>query len=213
MFLFALKMYVADMKRILRSFWWIVPFFLILIVIAPFCGTEMYALVYVIMMECFIMIPRYSRIHFVVPLDEKQLKKFFLWRILIVCGLIVVIASVFVGISLWQNWALDPEGYVWVADYLIVYLLTSETGLQGLGIKPKKFEVRHIFLISLAIIGLFAGMVLVHYLSIEWSIICLVVIPVLMATTYMFWYLRKIKMEDYTYVPIGYWENGKTERE
>lgn len=213
MFLFALKMYVADMKRMFHRFWWMAPLLLIVIVVAPFHDTKMYALTYLVMMLFFMMIPRYSRIHFVVPLDEKQLKKFFLWRILFVCGLIILITTVFVGISLWQNWKLEPEGFVWVADYLILYLFASEMGLQGLGIEAHKFEARHIIAIFLGVIGLIGGMILVDYLSIKWAIVFLVMIPVPISVAYMFWYLRKIKMEDYTYVPIGIWENGKKERE
>lgn len=213
MFLFALKMCVADMKRCMHRCWWFIPIFLILIVIAPFHDAKMYAFTYLICMTLFFMIPRYSRIHFVVPLDEKQLRKFFVWRIVIVCGAMLLIAAAFIGISQWQRWPWEPEGFHWLCCYIALYVGGAEIGLQGLGMKRDlQIGVRQVIAIIVGVTVCFMGVLAMDYMPFKWGL-CLSLGIVVLAIVDMIWYIRKIKVEDYTYVPLGIWENGKVERE
>ena len=78
MFLFALKMCVADLKVILRKFWWLGLLFLAIIVFMPFHNMYMHALLYFVMMTIGLFVPRYSKIQFILPVDEKQIKRFLL---------------------------------------------------------------------------------------------------------------------------------------
>lgn len=211
MFKFALKMYIADMKRVLKSFWWLAPIFLILIVVAPFHDATMYSFTYLIMMTIFLFIPSISRIHFVVPFDDKQIKQFFLWRIVIVCGMMLLSAGAVIGICEWRNLEWSKGGIHWLAFYLVIFLLCSEMSLQGLGIKYK-FEVRHVIGIIVGIMSMFFAMgVLTEYMSLKWGA-CLSFSMVIISVVYMLLYLKHIKFEDYTYVPRGMWENSKVER-
>lgn len=213
MFLFALKMYVADTKRFFKSFWWLAPISIILMVIAPFnvdllVPTLAYMVGWIIMVN----IPRYSRIHFIVPLDEKQLKQFFLWRIVIVCGMMSVVVAIFLGLCEWRKWSWSPQGLYCLAAWIVLTLLCGEIGLQGLGIK-KKFEVRHVGSIIIGILSMFfAWGVITEDVSLKWGV-CLSYSLVILAIIYMFGYLRNVKIEDYTYVPFTSWENGKKERD
>ena len=213
MFLFALKMHVADMKRILHRFWWMGLLFLVLIVIAPFHDAQMYAFTYVIAMTLYWFIPRFTRIHFVVPLDEKQLKKFFIWRIVIVCMAMLLIAAVFIGLSEWQNWSWDIKGFHWLFGYLTMYIAASEIGLQGLGIKTDlKMGVRQVIATVIGVICLFWGVIAIDYMPSKW-VLAISLGMVVLAVVDMILYMRKIKMEDYTYVPLSIGENGKVERD
>lgn len=213
MFLFALKMYVADMKRVLHRFWWLAPILLVLIVVAPFHDAQMYALTYLIMMTLYWFIPRYSRIHFVVPLDEKQLKKFFIWRIVIVCGMMLLIAAVFIGLSEWQKWPWNIKGFHWLFGYLTMYIAGSEIGLQGLGMKTDLWMgVRQVVASIIGVTCLFLGVIAMDYMPIKW-VLGISLGLVVLAVVDMIIYMRKIKMEDYTYVPLGIGENGKVERD
>ena len=213
MFLFALKMYVADMKRVLRHFWWMAPLFLVLFVIAPFHDAQMYAFTYVIAMTIYWFIPRYSRIHFVVPLDEKQLKKFFIWRIVIVCTTMLLIAAIFIGICEWMNLSWDMKGFHWLLGYLTMYIAASEIGLQGLGIKTNlKMGVRQVIATVIGVICLFWGVIAIDYMPLKW-VLTISLGMVFLAVIDMILYMRTIKMEDYTYVPLSMGENGKVERD
>ena len=213
MFLFALKMYVADMKRVLRHFWWMAPLFLVLIVIAPFHDAQMYAFTYVIAMTVYWFIPRYSRIHFVVPLDEKQLKKFFIWRIVIVCTTMLLIAAIFIGICEWMNLSWDMKGFHWLLGYLTMYIAASDIGLQGLGIKTNlKMGVRQVIATVIGAICLFWGVIAIDYMPLKW-VLAISLGMVFLAVIDMILYMRTIKMEDYTYVPLSIGENGKVERD
>ena len=213
MFLFALKMCMADIKRVLRHFWWMAPLFLVLFVIAPFHDAQMYAFTYVIAMTLYWFIPRYSRIHFVVPLDEKQLKKFFIWRIVIVCMAMLLIAAIFIGICEWMNRSWDIKGFHWIFGYLTMYIAASEIGLQGLGIKTDlKMGVRQVIVTVIGVICLFWGVIAIDYMPSKW-VLAISLGMVFLAVVDMILYMRKIKMEDYTYVPLSMGENGKVERE
>ena len=210
--MFALKMYVADMKRILRHFWWLAPIFLVLIVVAPFHDAQMYAFTYLIMMTIFLFVPSFSRIHFVVPVDDKQIKQFFLWRIVIVCGMMLLCVGAVIGISEWKNLEWSKGGIHWVAFYLVIYLLCSEMSLQSLGIKYK-FNIRHVIGIIVGIMSMFFAMgVLTEYMPLKWGA-CLSFSMVIISAVNMFLYLKCIKVEDYTYVPRGIWGNDKVERD
>lgn len=213
MFLFALKMCVADMKRCMHRFWWLIPVLVILIVVAPFHDAEMYAITYLICMTLFFIVPRYSRIHFVVPLDEKQLKKFFVWRIVIVCIAMLLIAAVFIGISEWQKWSWEMKGFHWLFGYLAMYIAGSEVGLEGLGMKKDfKIGVRQVVAIVVCVACLFMGVIAMDYIPLKWGLV-LSFAMVLLAVVDMILYMREIKMEDYTYVPLSVGENGKVERD
>lgn len=213
MFLFALKMYVADMKRVLHRFWWMAPLFLALFVIAPFDDAQMYAFTYVIVMTLYWFIPRFYRIHFVVPLDEKQLRRYFVWRVVIVCIAMLLIAAIFIGISEWQNWHWEPVGFHWLFSYLTMYIAGSEVGLESLGMKKDlKMGVRQVVAIVIGVTCLFFGVIAIDYMPLK-LVLALSLGMVLLAVVDMIIYMRKIKMEDYTYVPLSIGENGKVERD
>ena len=213
MFLFALKMYVADMKRVLHRFWWMGLLFLALIVIAPFHDAQMYAFTYVIVMTLYWFIPRFYRIHFVVPLDEKQLRRYFVWRVVIVCIAMLLIAAIFIGISEWQNWHWEPVGFHWLFSYLTMYIAGSEVGLESLGMKKDlKMGVRQVVAIVIGVTCLFFGVIAIDYMPLK-LVLALSLGMVLLAVVDMIIYMRKIKMEDYTYVPLSIGENGKVERD
>ena len=213
MFLFALKMYVADMKRVLHHFWWMAPLFLVLFVIAPFHDAQMYAFTYVIVMTLYWFIPRFYRIHFVVPLDEKQLRRYFVWRVVIVCIAMLLIAAIFIGISEWQNWHWEPVGFHWLFSYLTMYIAGSEVGLESLGMKKDlKMGVRQVVAIVIGVTCLFFGVIAIDYMPLKW-VLALSLGMVLLAVVDMIIYMKKIKMEDYTYVPLSIGENGKVERD
>ena len=213
MFLFALKMYVADMKRVLHRFWWMGLLFLALIVIAPFHDAQMYAFTYVIVMTLYWFIPRFYRIHFVVPLDEKQLRRYFVWRVVIVCIAMLLIAAIFIGISEWQNWHWEPVGFHWLFSYLTMYIAGSEVGLESLGMKKDlKMGVRQVVAVVIGVTCLFFGVIAIDYMPLK-LVLALSLGMVLLAVVDMIIYMRKIKMEDYTYVPLSIGENGKVERD
>ena len=213
MFLFALKMHVADMKRILHRFWWMGLLLLALIVIAPFHDAQMYAFTYVIVMTLYWFIPRFYRIHFVVPLDEKQLRRYFVWRVVIVCIAMLLIAAIFIGISEWQNWHWEPVGFHWLFSYLTMYIAGSEVGLESLGMKKDlKMGVRQVVAIVIGVTCLFFGVIAIDYMPLK-LVLALSLGMVLLAVVDMIIYMRKIKMEDYTYVPLSIGENGKVERD
>ena len=212
MFLFALKMCVADMKRMFHRFWWIAPLFMILMIIAPFNDVEVYAFMYFICMTIALLIPRFFKIHFVVPLDEKQMKKYFVWRIVIVCGAMLLIAAVFSGICFWQKWPWNVKGVFWLCSYLSMYMVSSEIGLEGLGIKKDfKIGVRQVVAFMIGFLGWFAGVIAMDYYDLKW-VICWGVVMVILAIVDVIWYVKKSKIEDYKYVPFGLWDNGKIER-
>lgn len=210
MFKFALNMYVADMKRSLRGFWWLAPIFLVLVLVAPFHNAQMYAFPYLIMMTIFLFIPNFSRIHFVVPLNVKQIKHFFIWRMALVCITMLLAAGLIIGISEISNIEWSTQGFHWLAFYMVIFLLCSEMGLRGLGIK-NKFEVRHVIAIIVGIMSIFCAFGILENLPFVWEMVISFGL-VLISVGYMFYYLKKIKFEDYTYVPRGLWENGKVER-
>ena len=213
MFLFALKMYVADMKRVLHRFWWMAPLFLVLFVIAPFHDAQMYAFTYVIVMTLYWFIPRFYRIHFVVPLDEKQLRRYFVWRVVIVCIAMLLIAAIFIGISEWQNWHWEPVGFHWLLGYLTMYIAGSEVGLESLGMKKDlKMGVRQVVAIVIGVTCLFFGVIAIDYMPLKW-VLAISLGMVFLAVIDMILYMRTIKMEDYTYVPLSIGENGKVERD
>lgn len=213
MFLFALKMYVADMKRILHHFWWLAPILLIVIVVAPFHYDGMYGAVYIITMTLYWFIPRFTRIHFVVPLDEKQLKKFFIWRIVIVCMAMLLIAAIFIGICEWMNRSWDMKGFHWLFGYLTMYIAGSEIGLGGLGMKTDlKMGVRQVVAIVIGVTCLFFGVIAIDYMPLK-LVLAISLGMVFLAVIDMILYMRTIKMEDYTYVPLSIGENGKVERD
>lgn len=213
MFLFALKMYVADMKRVLHHFWWMAPLFLVLFVIAPFHDAQMYAFTYVIVMTLYWFIPRFYRIHFVVPLDEKQLRRYFVWRVVIVCIAMLLIAAIFIGISEWQNWHWEPVGFHWLFSYLTMYIAGSEVGLESLGMKKDlKMGVRQVVAIVIGVTCLFFGVIAIDYMPLKW-VLAISLGMVFLAVIDMILYMRTIKMEDYTYVPLSIGENGKVERD
>ena len=213
MFLFALKMHVADMKRILHRFWWMGLLLLALIVIAPFHDAQMYAFTYVIVMTLYWFIPRFYRIHFVVPLDEKQLRRYFVWRVVIVCIAMLLIAAIFIGISEWQNWHWEPVGFHWLFSYLTMYIAGSEVGLESLGMKKDlKMGVRQVVAIVIGVTCLFFGVIAIDYMPLK-LVLALSLGILLLAVVDMIIYMRKIKMEDYTYVPLSIGENGKVERD
>lgn len=211
--MFALKMHVADMKRILHRFWWLAPILLIVIVAAPFHNDGMYGAVYIIMMTLYWFLPRFTRIHFVVPLDEKQLRKFFVWRIVIVCMAMLLIAAVFIGLSEWQNWSWDIKGFHWLFGYLTMYIAGSEIGLGGLGMKTDLWMgVRQVVACIIGVTCLFFGVIAMDYIPIKW-VLGISLGLVVLAVIDMIIYMQKIKMEDYTYVPLSIGENGKVERD
>ena len=212
MFLFALKMCVADMKRLLHRFWWIGPLFIILMVISPFNEVEMSAFVYFICMTITLLIPRFFKIQFVLPLDEKQMKKYFVWRVLIVCGTMLLIAAVFIGICFWQKWPWKIEGLYWLCSYIAMYIVSAELGLEGLGIKKDiKVGVRQVIAFIVGFGCWFMGLIFMDYVDVKW-ILYLGVAMVILAIVDMIWYIRRTKVEDYKYVPFGLWDNGKVER-
>ena len=187
--------------------------FLALIVIAPFHDAQMYAFTYVIVMTLYWFIPRFYRIHFVVPLDEKQLRRYFVWRVVIVCIAMLLIAAIFIGISEWQNWHWEPVGFHWLFSYLTMYIAGSEVGLESLGMKKDlKMGVRQVVAIVIGVTCLFFGVIAIDYMPLKW-VLALSLGMVLLAVVDMIIYMRKIKMEDYTYVPLSIGENGKVERD
>lgn len=212
MFSFALKMCVADMKRILHRFWWVAALLLILIVVAPFGAGQMYAFTYVVVMTLYWFIPRFSRIYFVIPLDEKQLKKFFVWRVVIVCAMMLLIAAIVIGVSEWQNLTWEPIGFHWLMSYLAMFMVSSETGIEGLGInKNMRIGVRQLIAIIIGVLCLFMGVIAMDYMPLKW-ILALSLGMMVFAVVDMIIYVRRIKMEDYTYVPLSLGESGKAER-
>lgn len=212
MFLFALKMCVADLKRIFHRFWWVALFFMTLIIIGPLCDAEMYAFTYIIVMVISLLIPRISRIHFVLPLDEGQMKKIFVYRLLIVCGAMMLIAAVFIGIRILNHKPWEVKGLFWISGYISWFLMGSQIGIMRLGNeKENKMGVGSVIAIVVGVIGWFIGLIAVDYLPTEWML-CFCLIFLIMAIAYAVVYMKKTKIEDYSYVPFGLWDNGKIER-
>ena len=214
MFTFALKMCVADLKKILQRFWWITILFVLLIVITPFHMSEnMFAYTYIVGMSTVLLIPRYSRIHFIVPLDEEEMKKFFLWRVAIVCGTMLFMAAVFLVICLCLELPWDSKGLYWLLCYLSIFMLVAEAGLKGLGMKKDfKDGVREMIVIIVGIVCWIVGLFMMEYFQVKW-VLGIAVAMLLVSTVYMLWYTRKIKIEDYTDVALSAWERGLQERD
>ena len=212
MFLFALKMCVADLKRIYHRFWWVALFFMALMIIGPLCSAEMYAFTYIIVMMIALLIPRISRIHFVLPLGEGQMKKIFVYRLLIVCGTMILIAAVFIGIRVLTHRPWEVKGLFWILGYISWFLMGSEIGVMRLGNgKGNKMGVGRVIAIVLGVIGWFVGLIVIDYLAIEWMLgICFILL--LIAIGCVVDYIKKAKIDNYTYVPFGAWDQGKMER-
>lgn len=212
MFLFALKMCVADLKVILRKFWWLGLLFLAIIVFMPFHNMYMHTLLYFVMMTIGLFVPRYSKIQFILPVDEKQIKRFFLWRIVIVGAIMLGFALVVVGISIWRNYHWNPQGFQWVVSYMTCYLVYAEYGLCG-AFENKKIidKTRMVIAIFVAIISIVMCACAENSISLEWIVVSLLIsfAPLIFAIVNAFWYFRNIKLDNYIYRPLGMWENGK----
>lgn len=205
MFKLALNMYVADMKKLFRSFWWIAPIFLIVIVIGPFHDVGMYYWMYLIMMVISFMMPKTWRIHFVVPLSEKQIRQLFIWRIVLICGFMALVGALVIGISEWKNLEWSRYGIGTLVFYMVLLMLFSENGLQGMGIK-NKFEVRHVIAILIGVMSLLIPFDFVSDKMSAWMLV-LTFVLLLASIIYMLHYLKKVKFEDYTYRPFTMWDN------
>ena len=208
---FSLHMFVADMKRSFRGAWMFIPLSLVFLVIMPFFDMQITSIGYLIIMTMAFVSPRFSRIHYVVPLTEKQIKILFVLRIAILCSIMLVEAFVIVGISKWQNWEWNRHGFNVLAFYMVMLLICSQNGLQGFGVK-KEFMARHVIGIIGGIFSmLIAFGLLTDYLPFGWEITISYAL-VLFFVGYMFYYLKDVKFGDYTYVPAGLWDDGKVER-
>lgn len=207
--MFALKMCVADLKVILRKFWWLGLVFLGVIILLPLHGGDMHALSYFIVMTICLFAPRYSKIHFVVPLDEKQVRRFFLWRIIIVCVMMVLFSLAVVGISIWRNEPWEPKGFLWVMSYMTCYVLFSEFGFIGMFDNKKIWnEVRQVFAIIIGCVSLIMTIFISEITSLKGVFVAAVTLLCVAACDAII-YLKKIRLEDYSYRPLGMWENGK----
>lgn len=155
--------------------------------------------------------PQFSRIYYVLPLNEKQIKKLFMWRIIILCGLMIFISAVVMAICEWQNMDWNKHGMNIIAFYMVLLIVCSESSLQGMGIE-RGFKMRHVVGIIGGIISmLIAFGLLTDYMPYIWEVTAAFVM-VLAAVGYMIYYLKDVKFEDFTYVPVSIWDNGKVEK-
>lgn len=211
--MFALKMCVADLKVILRKFWWLGFVFLGVIILLPLHGGAMHALSYFIVMTISLFVPRYSKIHFVLPLDEKQVRRFFLWRIVIVCAMMIIFTLAVAGSSILLNWPWEPRGLQWIMSYLICYVLFAEFGFMGM-FENKKLGngVRQVLAIVIGIVSMIMGICVTEVSPLKFFLIASVVL-LLIAVIDVVLYLKNIRLENYSYRPLGIWDNGKVERD
>ena len=112
-----------------------------------------------------------------------------------------------------MNLSWDMKGFHWLLGYLTMYIAASEIGLQGLGIKTNlKMGVRQVIATVIGVICLFWGVIAIDYMPLKW-VLAISLGMVFLAVIDMILYMRTIKMEDYTYVPLSIGENGKVERD
>lgn len=209
---FSWKMIVADLKRSLRGGWWMGPVIFIMLVVLSFMpDINIGAFSYFIVAGLALFKPQFSRIHYVLPLSEKQIKKLFVWRIVIVCVLMIVISGVVIAISEWKNLVWNGHGLNLIAFYMVLLIGYSEVSLKGLG-GGKVSIMRTIVGITGAVISmLIAFGILTDYMPYKWTL-AISYGMVLAAVGYMICYLKNVKFEDFTYVPVGMWDDGKVER-
>lgn len=209
---FSWNMLVADLKTVLRGAWWLAFVFIAVVVIVPYTeGTYLASMSYLILMSITLFVPHFSRIHHIVPLGEKQVKQLFLLRILLVSAYILLLNGAVIWVCEWKRWAWNKAGLTVSLTYIAVLMLVSEKALQGFGI-GENFKPRHIFSIIWGLISLFVGFgVLIEVIPYAWNL-GISGVMVLGAVVNMLYYLKDLKFEDFTYVPIGIWNDGKTEK-
>lgn len=208
---FSWKMIVADLKRTLRGGWWMGPVIFVLLVVFPFLSDiNIGAYSYFIVAGVALFRPQFLRIHYVLPLNEKQIKKLFVWRIVIVCVLMILVSGVVIAICEWKNMEWNRHGLNLIAFYMVLLIGLSETSLQGLGGKVS---------IMRAAVGIAGGIIsmliafgiLTDYMPYKWTLVISYGM-VLAAVVYMICYLKNVKFGDFIYVPAGLWDNGRVER-
>ena len=206
------NMIVADMKRLFRGAYWMLPILIIIAAIIPFIeDIQLYAMTYIIMMTIAMFCPRFSRIHYVVPLSEKQIKQLFVLRVIIVCAFMLLIGIIVTIICGCMGWNWNKNAFMVIAFYLVVYIALSETGLQGFKEK-RSFEVHYIVGIVGAIISiLIAAGLLRDIVSYVWENVVAFGL-VIFFIGYMLFYVKNIKFGDFTYVPLGFLDNGIVEK-
>lgn len=206
----SLKMLVADMKRTMKGAWWLAPIIFALLCIIPFIeDIKFYSLGYFIVAMLSFFRPQFSRIHYILPLSEKQLKWLYVLRIAIISAVMLLAGGIIVGVCECLNWNWNKSGFMTLAFYIVLLLVCSETAF---GEQSKKFQTRYISAIILAVASMLIGFgMFFDYLPYIWNL-ALACICVLVATFYMIYYLNKVEIGDFTYVPAYIGDDGKVER-
>lgn len=206
---FSWNMWIADSKRNLRGGWWFGILFLISIGILPFLMEPM-SYMYIVIMSLMLFQPQFSRIYFVVPLDEKKIKQIFLYRIAIVCGIILGSAAIFLLASYVLSNPIEETGWGVISFEISIFMVCSETSLEGFRKEPKQFRPRYI-LAALFIIIDAISFAFFNEIDAKWNF-AINVLVLLLAFCYMLCYLRNLTFGDYVYVPAFYGNREKVER-
>lgn len=207
---FSIKMMIADTKRTWRQAWWLAPIMFVLLCIIPFLeDIKMYSFGYFIVATLMFFRLQFSRIHYIVPLSERQLKSLCVIHIAVLSCTMLVIGGLVVAICEWMGVSWNRSGFLMVAFYIAMITMSSE---QAFAEKRQTLQPKHVGVIIIAIASLVIAFgIFLDYLPYVLNLVlaggCVVA-----AIIYLIYSFKKIEIGDYVYVPAGIWDDGKIER-
>lgn len=126
MLAFTLRMIITDIQRSFSGFWIIVYFSLLgIITVGPFFEDNFYVLYYVVIILFSVLIPRITKVFYVLPLGSKLLRRYLHLRSIVLSSLFIVAGTIMVLISLkWPVPSLE-KGCLMIMSYVIICILMS----------------------------------------------------------------------------------------
>ncbi len=195
---FAFHMLIAEQKKLFRGAWWFIMLLVGLAFLIPFVGEmPIAAFSYWIIMSLMILSPKFSKIHYVVPVNIGFIRKYFICRILLVVAFMLFVGCAAVGTRALMGLDYHLEGFVGQLSFLIVFICMGEGSLEGFH-RKKGFQVRNIFSIGLAIVAMVFGIGIVSDYADTAKQMVWVLILLLIAVVYMIIYLKDLSVEEYT---------------
>lgn len=206
---FSWNMLIADAKRNLRGGWWLQFLLLICMTVLPYL-TDSLVYMYFVLMGVMMCQPQFARIYFTLPFDEKKIRQIFIYRIMIVCGMVIGAVLVCLLVCHFLSMPVEVTGYGVTCLEITLFVICSESSLRTFMGGERKFRLRNWFAVLLALVDVFT---LPFYgeINAKW-LLGVDIIVVILAFFYMLYYLRNLTFDDYVYVPVIWGDNGKTER-
>lgn len=202
---FSWKMLIADLGRL----GWVAILLLIAVSVGSFVWIPSSCLPCVVI-TLMMFQPRFSQIYFVVPLNERNIKQIFLYRIAIVSSIILITVAIFLLGCYILSIPIEKSGFAMITIEITVFIVCTESSLQSFMDGRKKFRPRYFFAALLVIIG-GLSFSFCDEMNVEWIIVTNVSI-LFFALVYMLCYLRNLTFGDYVYVPVFTDVSEKVER-